>query len=136
MARARNIKPALFKNELLGELAIDFDKPSRLLDVGVVKSVVSFTSRRRNFFKPSFPSWLVDNFAIWKSFESEANALWSMGRRHYSARTIGEFLRHSTALREASSEFKLNDHVWPDCARLYMLLYPEREGFFELRGRH
>jgi hypothetical protein len=85
-------------------------------------------------FRDDFPEWIEDNFTIWERFEREAHAIYNGGRRHYSARTIGEFLRHETALRSASDgEWKLNDHRWPDLARLYLMLFPERDGFFELR---
>lgn len=89
----------------------------------------------RACFRPDFLVWLADNCRIWKAFETEANRIWARGRRHYSSRTIGEFLRHETALKENSdTEWKINDHVWPDLSRLYMLIYPDR-ALFELRGQ-
>lgn len=75
------------------------------------------------------------NWLLWASFEYQANAAWNAGRRRYSARTIGEYLRHHTTLTDSGADFKINDHVWPDLARLYMLMHPERAGFFETRGR-
>lgn len=53
---------------------------------------------------------------------------------HYSARTIVEYLRHHSAANDDSSDFKINDHHAPVLARLWTFLYPERAGFFELRG--
>lgn len=87
-------------------------------------------------FRPDFLDWLSRNFPVWLAFEREADQVWARGRRHYSARTIGEYLRHESALREAPNElgWKLNDHYWPDLARLYMLINPDREGFFERRA--
>lgn len=84
--------------------------------------------------KPTFYAWLKDNMHIWRRFVAEADKIKGTGRQHYSARTIGEFLRHQTSLRERGGEFKCNDHVWPDCARLYVALRPECDGFFELRN--
>lgn len=85
-------------------------------------------------FRGDFPSWLGENYPVWERFEREANAIYEAGHRHYSARTIGEVLRHHSALRaQNDGEYKLNDHRWPDLARLYLLMYPERQGFFELR---
>ena len=86
-------------------------------------------------FRRDFLSWLSLNYAVWEAFEREASRIWDGGRRHYSARTIGEYLRHESALREKPNEhgFKLNDHYWPDLARLYMLINPDRDGFFERR---
>ena len=90
-----------------------------------------------NAFRTDLAGWLAIpvNFAIWSSFAYQANAAWNKGIRHYSARTIGEYLRHHSALSDSSTDFKLNDAIWPDFARLYMLVHPEREGFFETRGR-
>lgn len=83
-------------------------------------------------YRPGFYHWLRDNADIWKRFAAEANKLRAQGRSHYGARTIAEFLRHETALRE-SPELKLNNNQVPSLARLYMRVY-ECPGFFELRG--
>lgn len=89
---------------------------------------------RQDSFRKDFMYWLSRNWHVWLAFEREANKVWESGRRHYSARTIGEFLRHQTAVRERDGEgWKINDHYWPDLARLYMLMYPDRLGFFERR---
>lgn len=95
-----------------------------------------FVEARPELFRSDFREWLERNFSVWEAFEREANKVWASGRRHYSARTIGEYLRHETLLREAPSDpkFKLNDHFWPDLARLHMLYHEEREGFFEFRS--
>lgn len=87
-------------------------------------------------YRDGFATWLHDNWNIWLRFEFEAGKLRDRGRKHYSARTIGEYIRHSTALREKKPTFKVNDHAWPDCARLYMEVHPGAAGFFDLRGRH
>lgn len=85
-------------------------------------------------YRPDFHAWLSENFAIFVAFATQANSLWNRGRTHYSARTIIEWLRHETALRETSGGWKINDWYTPDMARLYMVLYPERT-MFELRGQ-
>lgn len=87
-------------------------------------------------YRPGFREWVDENWSIWTRFEFEANKMRERGRRHYSSRTIGEFIRHSTNLSEKGGAFKVNDHWWPSCARLYMALHPSVVGFFELRGRH
>lgn len=86
-------------------------------------------------FKERLHEWLRNdhNWHVWRRFEDEANKVWDSGRRHYSARTIGEFLRHETALGDTDEHYKINDHIFPDLARLYMTLYSERPGFFEVR---
>jgi hypothetical protein len=87
------------------------------------------------YFRADFRDWLEKNYPVWLAFEYQANTVWDRGRRHYSARTIGEYLRHESATREAPQlpEFKLNDHWWPDLGRLYMLMY-SRDRFFERRA--
>lgn len=85
-------------------------------------------------FLPEFREWLAENWAIWLRFREEANKMRERGRAHYSARTIGEFIRHQTALAE-DDEFKINNNSFPDMARLYMLTHPGAAGFFELRRR-
>ena len=85
-------------------------------------------------FRAEFPKWLSENWGIWQRFEREASKVYAMGRPHYSARTLIEFLRHETNVREQESEFKVNNNIAPDLARLYVTLYPERTGFFDLRS--
>lgn len=94
-------------------------------------------------FLPGFAAWLCQNWHVWLAFAREANKVWDRGRKHYSARTIIEVLRHESALSDAGVEYKLNDHNTPDLARLYRLTFPERAGLFETRvqpnttrGRH
>lgn len=96
---------------------------------------LAFTVSHPEQFRDDFQNWIADNWHVWESFELEADRIWSRGRRHYSARTIGEYLRHESALREEPNEhgFKVNDHWWPDLARLYMLMHPDRGEFFERR---
>lgn len=84
-------------------------------------------------FRPDFPVWLRENAEVWRSFKREADRIWHRGRRHYSARTIIEHLRHESAITDRDVEFKINGNCAPDCARLYMLAHPDRAGFFETR---
>jgi len=87
-------------------------------------------------FRDDFIAWLNANFPIFEYFERAAQHIFNTGRNHYSARTIVEVMRHRTALREiGDGSWKLNNDRTPDMARLYILLHPEQEGFFELRGR-
>lgn len=83
--------------------------------------------------REGFAAWLALNYRLWQCFERNANAIWDRGRRHYSARTLWEVMRHETALAEVDPTFKLNNNHAPSMARLYLALYPEREGFFETR---
>lgn len=87
-------------------------------------------------FTAGFLVWLADNRKIWDRFETEANKLWNRQIRHWSARTIVEFLRHETALFDSDRTFKINNNIAPDLARLYRLRYPDRADFFETRVQH
>ena len=85
-------------------------------------------------YRDGFALWLSQNFPIWERFEREASKVWDSGRRHYSARTIGEFIRHETALVSANDgDFKVNNNRFPDLARLYLAMHSERGDFFDLR---
>lgn len=101
-----------------------------------IREVRQVALARAGAFRCDVYQWLLDpaNVDVWRRFEHEANMKWQQRRPHYSARTIGEFLRHETLSADASADFKINDHVWPVLARLWTFLYPERQGFFELRG--
>lgn len=87
----------------------------------------------RAMFRDGFGAWLAANRHIWTALEREANRVWSRGRRHYSARTLVEYLRHETCLRAGGDDFKINGNVVPDLARLYRLTNPGRAELFELR---
>ena len=43
--------------------------------------------------------WRAKNYPLWLSFYTEANKVRDTGRKHYSARTIAEVLRHNAAVR-------------------------------------
>jgi hypothetical protein len=86
-------------------------------------------------FRPEFLGWVANNWGVWLRFWEESQKVRATGRTHYSGRTIGEYIRHQTALSEPTGDYKVNDHAWPDCCRLFMALDHTAEGFFELRGR-
>jgi hypothetical protein len=85
-------------------------------------------------FRQGFLAWCAANMDIVERFFSEADRVWDSGRRHYSARTIIHYMRHESALVDSTGEYKINNNVSPDLARLYMRAYPDRR-LFELRGR-
>lgn len=96
-------------------------------------------------FQPKFYAWLAENWQLWRRFDAEAQTIWLSGRPRYSARTIIEFLRHQTYIRESSvtasvgpggGAFKINNSFVPDIGRLYGLLNPTRADFFECRELH
>lgn len=86
-------------------------------------------------FPPEIKQWLFDNEHIWVAFTKEAFSAQSNGYKHYSARTIVEYLRHKSMLREKDGEWKINNNVVPYLARLISRVYPEfMKTFFEFRG--
>lgn len=115
------------------QLAIDFTQPSPTEGDPEKPTILDVVACKAGMFLPDFPAWLAANFHIWKAFEREANRVSNRGRSRYSGRTIIEVLRHESALRDNYGEWKLSDWWTPDLCRLYMLMHPEREGFFELR---
>ena len=58
----------------------------------------------RSQYRADFSDWLLANQHIWLAFCAKANAIWDRGRRHYSARTIVEVLRHESTLAEVHQE--------------------------------
>lgn len=81
-------------------------------------------------------AWCRDNPHIVLRFFDEADKVWLRGRKHYSARTIVEVLRHESALREIADtpSWKINNNAIPGLARLYVTVNPGRASLFELRG--
>ena len=85
-------------------------------------------------FTPEFLAYLPDNLHVFAAFEAEAMRLVRRGRKHYSARTIVEVLRHNSALDETSAEpWKLNNDMTPYLARLFVLMRPAHADLFEFR---
>ena len=90
--------------------------------------------KNRDLFKDDFIEWLPKNLHVFSEFVVQAKYVRKVMRReHYSARTIGEWLRHNSELREAGNGWKLNNNHFPALARLSMLAYPEINGLFETR---
>lgn len=85
-------------------------------------------------FRHDFAQWLRENWHVWLRFEREAEQVWQSGREHYSARTLIEFIRHETFVREkGEGSFKVNNSFCPDIGRLYGKMHPDRQDFFECR---
>lgn len=87
-----------------------------------------------DLFRKDFDIWLARNWPIFEMFEAQALLMWDKGFRHYSARTIAEWIRHHTALAEKDCEWKLNDHWTKSMARMFIKLHPQCAGFFEFRS--
>ena len=85
-------------------------------------------------YRDDFYDWMLANGHIYIAFEREADQIRARGRLHYSHRTIWEYLRHETALREIDGEFKMNDNFTKYVAMLYVRLHPEAGQFFNFRS--
>lgn len=83
-------------------------------------------------FRPDFYEWLRDNGHVYAEFERRALQV-ARHRKHYSARTIIEVMRHETAIGQLRGDFKINDHATPDLARLFAGLHPNYAGLFSFR---
>lgn len=94
--------------------------------------VVRVAKENREAFRPDFLAWLIANVHVFAEFERRAVEV-SRFRRHYSARTIVEVMRHETAIGQLSGEFKINDWFTPSMARLFVQMYPQHKNLFELR---
>lgn len=86
-------------------------------------------------FPVRFAQYLPSNLHVYDSFEHNALMVVSRGFKHYSARTIVEFMRHHTALAESGTVWKLNNLHIPYLARLFTLRYPQHAGLFDFRNR-
>lgn len=106
----------------------------RKLEVERKRTVMIFIGCRPRAFRSDFPEWLDENFHVYLEFERRADKLWRAGRRHYGARSIWETMRYDSAIGELAGEFKLNDHFPPCCARLWLMMHPGCDGFFETRA--
>lgn len=99
-------------------------------NMGTIQAIIKSNPEK---FNTEFAQWIAENEHIFRSFSLEAMKVKQRGFKHYSSRTIVEFLRHHTNLREASGGFKINDHSVPYLARLFDLMYPQHSGLFEYR---
>ena len=86
-------------------------------------------------FPDDFSVWLKNNIHVWLAFCRQADKIIARGYKHYSARTIIEYMRHHRAITQIDPEtdWKLNDHHTPYLARLFGLSYPEHRKIFEFR---
>jgi hypothetical protein len=80
-----------------------------------------------------FLKWLPNNQHIWQAFVANTDKIIARGFKHYSSKTIVEYIRHETALHQNGGDHKLNNNITPYLSRLYDLCYPEKAGLFEYR---
>lgn len=89
-----------------------------------------------SLFKKDFYDWLKANGPIFEYFENCAIKIRENGTQHFGAKAIVEVMRYRTAVREiGDGKWKLNNNRTSDMAKLYLLLHPEHDGLFEVRGK-
>lgn len=110
------------------QLALDLTPERGKSEAPELRAIAAHPER----FEAGFAAWLIDNWHVWREFERQASRM-AARRKHYSARTIVEVLRHHSALAENGGPWKINDHNTPDLARLFVLMHPEHGTFFEFR---
>ncbi len=77
-----------------------------------------------------FYRYLITHLEIWEAFEGFAKQAISVGRKHYGSMGIINRIRWHTDIERNEGEFKVNHDFTPMFARLFMMKYPEHEGFF------
>ena len=86
------------------------------------------------YFRPEFMAWLAENWHVYKAFEAAALHLIDAGREHFSARSVVHEIRHYSNIAEKNDlGLKINNNLSPDLARVFVILHPERAGFWEFR---
>lgn len=95
--------------------------------------IVSMVKRNHDIFPDEFYHAILGNSHVYEAFEREALSIVGVGFKHYSARTIIEFLRHHSSTKESDGAWKLNDHACPYLSRLFALLNPTHADLFAFR---
>jgi hypothetical protein len=98
-----------------------------------VIAIQKYMREHGHLFTEKFGGWLLENWKIYLEFERQAHHVIASGRKHYSARTIVEYIRHQTLLAEAGGAFKINNNTVADLARLFAIRYPNYKNIFEYR---
>ena len=72
---------------------------------------------------------------IWAEFKRITFQLISRGCKHYGSKAIFEVIRFHTAIEAEGEPFKINNNHTKYYAEKFMRIYPQHEGFFELREK-
>lgn len=105
-----------------------------MTDAEYIAAAFRVVLQNRRAFRAGFEDWLWDNVTLQRAFDAEALKVAAAGRAHYSAYTIAEYLRHSTAFFERGLEFKLNNSWVSSMARLFSCMHPQHRRLFETRA--
>lgn len=110
--------------------------PSRWLKLPTaerVRQVRRIVGEHSDIFRDGFANTITANMHVFEAALEQAIQVRHAGRDRWSMRTIMEYLRHETAVQSSLLPWKLNNNLAPDVARLMIMLFPEFDGFFELR---
>ena len=97
--------------------------------------VMDFDPKRR-VRREDFYRFHAENAHVWELFESFALELAAAGAVRIGARLVWERLRWEGIVSTSSrwsGPFKLNDHLVPFYARLFLQRHPEHADLFETR---
>ncbi len=85
-------------------------------------------------FHEDFPQWLDANYQIYDYFEKEALKFVGFGYSKIGAKMLIEQIRYRTKLKElGDGNWKINNSVAPDLARLFVTLHPQHANLFSFR---
>lgn len=98
------------------------------------QAVLDFDPRRRDA-REAFYRFHADNPEVWTLFERFALEAADAGASRIGARLVWERLRWEGLVRatRGGEPFKLNDHLVPFYARLFLQRHPEHAGLLETR---
>jgi hypothetical protein len=81
----------------------------------------------------AFEKFHAENPEAYRLFSKFTFEVIAAGRTHFSAHAILHRIRWFTDFEAKSGAFKINDHVAPFFARMWMAENPKHKGFFETR---
>lgn len=80
-----------------------------------------------------FQDYHESNPHVWKQFERFTIQLRHAGKTKYGAKSIMERVRWEEDTQNPGREFKINNNYTAFYARIFVMKYPDFEGFFEFR---
>lgn len=80
-----------------------------------------------------FEEYHAQNPHIYEAFKRFTLEATANGRTRLSARMVVERLRWESMVRAVDGEYKINDHIIPFYARLFVQDFPEHKNLFSMR---
>lgn len=83
----------------------------------------------------AFMTWHLKNITVWQMFEAEALRLISVGKKHWGAKALAEWIRHERASKEGGQfgDYAVANSFVAYYARVFAIKYPQYKDFFEYR---